>query len=480
MLTVGLILLVTLVASEALAVATVMPKVEADLGNIWLYGWVFSAFFLGNLVGIVVAGQASDRMRPVVPFVVGVVVFLVGLTLAGTAQSMQLLVGARLLQGIGAGALPTVAYVAIAREYPHKARPRMFALMSTAWVVPSLIGPGLAAIVGARFGWRWVFLGLVPIVIVCGLAVMGSVARIAAPAVPASGGSNVRDALLVAFGAGVTLAGLEAAQWYLMVPLTIVGAFILIRAFRTLTPPGTLRARVGLPATVAIKGVLAFSFFQADAYVPLALTSVRGTTILFAGLAITFCSLLWTVGSWIQERRIHRVGPRSLVQQGFVFTGLGIVLLMVTMAPGVPVVLGVIAWALGGLGIGLAYAPLSVTGLALTETGREGAASSALQLSDVLGVALGTGVGGVMIAHGARAGAAPQVAILCVFAMAAMVSVVGVVLARRLPERLPGDGHGVEGEPGSSDPSTPSDFEHEVEEFIAGAAWHGAGVPESS
>ena len=64
LLTVGLVLLVTLVASEALAVATVMPEVEADLGDLWLYGWVFSAFFLGNLVGLVVAGQACDRMKP--------------------------------------------------------------------------------------------------------------------------------------------------------------------------------------------------------------------------------------------------------------------------------------------------------------------------------------------------------------------------------------------------------------------------------
>jgi MFS family permease len=188
MLTVGLVLLVTLVASEALAVATVMPKVEADLGDIWLYGWVFSAFFLGNLVGIVVAGKASDRMKPVIPFAVGAVLFVAGLLLGGLAGSMALLVAARVLQGVGAGALPTVAYVAIGREYPPDARPRMFALMSTAWVVPSLIGPGLAAVVGEQFGWRWVFLGLVPIVVVCGLAVVGSVSRIAAPATPPKAG----------------------------------------------------------------------------------------------------------------------------------------------------------------------------------------------------------------------------------------------------------------------------------------------------
>jgi MFS family permease len=436
MLTVGLVLLVTLVASEALAVATVMPKVEADLGEIALYGWVFSAFFLGNLVGIVVAGQACDRMKPVVPFTAGTLLFLAGLLLGGLAGSMHLLVAARVLQGIGAGALPTVAYVAIGREYPIDARPRMFAIMSTAWVVPSLIGPGAAAVVGEHFGWRWVFLGLVPIVALCGIATMSSVARMPAPTTPPEGRSTLLDAMLVALGAGLTLGGLGQSNVVIAVPLAVVGLAILVPAFRRLTPPGTLSARRGLAAAIMIRGILTFSFFQADAYVPLALTSVRGTTTLFAGLAVTSCSLFWTAGSWIQERRIGRVGPRPLVRDGFLFTALGIGLMMVTMAPGVPVALGIVAWGIGGLGIGLAYAPLSMTALSMAGPGREGAATSALQLSDVLGVALGTGLGGVVIAGGDRAGWAPRPGILLVYAMALVVSLIGASLYRRLPQQL--------------------------------------------
>jgi len=436
MLTVGLVLLVTLVASEALAVATVMPKVEADLGDIALYGWVFSAFFLGNLVGIVVAGQACDRMKPVVPFAAGTVLFVAGLLLGGLAGSMHLLVAARVLQGIGAGALPTVAYVAIGREYPADARPRMFALMSTAWVVPSLIGPGAAAVVGEQFGWRWVFLGLVPIVAVCGVATMGSVARMPAPATPPEGRTSLLDALLVALGAGLTLGGLGQSNVLVAAPVVVVGLAILVPAFRRLTPPGTLSARKGLPAAIMIRGILTFAFFQADAYVPLGLTAVRGTTTLFAGLAVTSCSLLWTAGSWIQERRIGRVGPRPLVRDGFLLTALGIGLLMVTMAPGVPVVLGIVAWGVGGLGIGIGYAPLSMTTLSMAGPGREGSATSALQLSDVLGIALGTGIGGVVIAGGDRAGWSPRPGILLVYAMALVVSLVGASLCRRLPLRL--------------------------------------------
>lgn len=436
LLTVGLVLLVTLVASEALAVATVMPEVEADLGDIWLYGWVFSAFFLGNLVGLVVAGQACDRMRPVVPFAVGLALFMLGLLLGGLAGSMGLLVAARVLQGIGAGALPAVAYVAIGRQYAPRARPRMFALLSTAWVVPSVIGPGLAAVVGEQLGWRWVFLGLVPIVGACGIAVMGSVGHIATPEAPLEEVSSLRDALLTAAGAGLALAGLAESRWFVAVPLVAAGLLVLVPAFRRLTPPGTLSARRGLAAAVLIRGVLTFSFFQADAYVPLSMKSVKGVSTIFAGVVLTAASLTWTAGSWVQERRVHRDGPRPLVRYGFVVLAVGIALMMVTLLAGVPPALGVVAWGVAGLGIGVSYPPISLTTLALSEPGREGSATASMQLSDVLGTALGTGIGGVVIAAGDRHGWALRPTLLAVYAMALTMSVVGVLLAGRLPRHL--------------------------------------------
>ncbi|HXP33431.1 MAG TPA: hypothetical protein VN820_05400, partial [Acidimicrobiales bacterium] len=66
-LTTGLVLSVTFIASEALAVITVMPVVARDLHGLALYGWVFSGFELASLVGIVVAGRDADRRGPARP-----------------------------------------------------------------------------------------------------------------------------------------------------------------------------------------------------------------------------------------------------------------------------------------------------------------------------------------------------------------------------------------------------------------------------
>lgn len=66
LLTVGMVTLITIAASESLAVSTVMPLVERELGDLPLYGWVFSAFMLGNILGVVTAGRLTDRLRPAI------------------------------------------------------------------------------------------------------------------------------------------------------------------------------------------------------------------------------------------------------------------------------------------------------------------------------------------------------------------------------------------------------------------------------
>jgi len=101
LLTAGLAATITFVAAEALAVVTVMPLVARDLHGLSLYGFVFSSFMLGTMIGIVAAGRVADRRGPAAPYIAGLVLFASGLAIAGLAPSMLVLIAGRTLQGIG-------------------------------------------------------------------------------------------------------------------------------------------------------------------------------------------------------------------------------------------------------------------------------------------------------------------------------------------------------------------------------------------
>jgi MFS family permease len=434
-LTVGLVLAVTFVAFEALAVATILPVIGRHLGDLRLYGWVFSAFLLASLIGIVLAGTLADRVPLARPMLAGLVLFALGLIIGGTAPDMVVLVAGRAVQGLGAGVVPAVAYVAISRCYPEKSRPRMFAVLSTAWVVPGLIGPGIAALVAAAVGWRWVFLGLLPLVIAAGVLVVLALRHVPPPAGQGTAAVPYLAVLGVVAGAGTALASLSSGVVPVVAAGGIAGGALLAVSLRRLTPPRYLSARPGLTATILSRSLLTCCFFAGDAYVPYAIVTVRHAPTTLAALALTASTLAWTAGSWVQARWIARCGPRRLVRPGecLIVIGLGL-MCVVVLVPSVPAALAVAAWALAGAGIGTAYAPLSVTTLDRAAAGEEGRATSALQLCDVLGQAIGTGVAGAIVAATARIGHGPGVALAFSFAIA--VALTGVIVGARLPEQL--------------------------------------------
>lgn len=436
-LTIGLVLAVTLVAFEALAIATVLPVVSRQLGDLRLYGWVFSAFLLSSLIGIVIAGTLADRMPLGRPMLAGLALFAVGLVIGGTAPTMAILVAGRAVQGLGAGVVPAVAYVSISRGYPEACRPRMFAVLSTAWVIPGLLGPAIAALVASAVGWRWVFLGLLPLVAVAGLLATLALRSVPRPASTARPALPYLPVLGVVAGAGVALASLSSGQLPIVVVGVLAGGALLVVSLRRLTPPGTLLARRGLPATILSRGLLTCSFFAGDAYVPYAITVVRHAPTEMGALALTAATMTWTAGSWVQARWITRVGPRRLIRLGEGMVFIGLALMSVTLLPSVPVALGIVAWAIGGFGIGQAYAPLSVTTLDRATRGQEGRATSALQLFDVLGQAIGTGVAGAIVAGAAR-GLGHRNGVALAFGFALFVSVISILAGVRLPSRLTG------------------------------------------
>lgn len=435
-LTLGLVLLTLGPAFEALAVATILPKIVTDLGGLSFYGWSFSAYMLATIVSLILAGDAADRRGPARPFIIGVSLFVTGLLLAGTASSMLTFVLSRGVQGLGAGSIASVTYVCLGRGYPEQVKPRMIAILASAWVVPGLIGPSFAAVIAIFAGWRWVFLGLIPLLPLATLLVLPSLRKLTFVNTSASWNlPRLLAAIGLVIGAGMTLAGLQLPSLPLAIAITLIGLATGIPSLHRILPAGTLRAKAGLPAAIATMGLLSLGFFGADAFLPLTLISIRGQNTLFAGAALTASTLAWTAGSWLQARLASRQSRRLLVTTGLLLIILGIVGIACVLLPTVPVALAILSWGIAGLGIGLSYSTVSLVVLETAPADQQGAATAAMELASVLGSALGTGLGGVIIALVASAGGLPSTGIALVDVLVVAVIGVGILAAVRLPGR---------------------------------------------
>ena len=313
-LTLGLVMTITLVAFEALAISTVMPVVADDLGGLGLYGWVFSGFFLGNLLGIVIAGQAADERGTALPFLVGLVLFTAGLCLGGLAPSMGVLVAARVLQGLGAGAIPAIAYATVGRCYPAAIRPACFAVFSTAWVVPGLIGPASSSAIESALSWRAVFLALLPFVVLAGVITIPALTSAPEPvdgdAEPGPGRRG--PAVVLTLAVALVLVAISGPPPWIAVPLLLVATPIAVRTFVSPGPARHPAARAGHAGRGAWCAASSrFAFFGADAYVSLTFQDVRDQPTWVAGVALTGATLGWTAAAWIQQRWILTAGPAA-------------------------------------------------------------------------------------------------------------------------------------------------------------------------
>lgn len=424
--TVGVFALAFLFAFEALAVATVMPAVAADLDGLRWYAVAFAAPLAAGIVALAAGGPQVDRLGPGPALRIGLVVFGAGVLLAGLAPSMEVFVLGRLVHGYGGGLIGVALYVVVAQAYPEAMRPRVFAVLTTAWVLPALVGPVLAAQVAALVGWRWVFLSVPVLAFAAWLLVADAPSR-PGSAAPVPG--RLRWALIAAAGAlAVSLGGQQVlAGWPLLVAAGLVALAV---AGRRVLPPGAWSLRPGLPAVLGSRAAISTAMAAAEVYVPLLLVLQRDLTIAQAGWAVTASAVSWSAGAVVAARWRLLADQPGRVRLGAGLLATGIAGFATVSVPGVPLAVAVLAWALAGLGIGMAFSTLSVLALATAAMGEEGRVSSALQLNDYLTNAAGVALGGVVFA--AFAASAPGAAATGLVLVAAAVAAFALVPAARL------------------------------------------------
>ena len=427
--TVGIVALTLLFAFEALAVATIMPEVAADLDGLRWYPIAFAAPMAASIIALVVAGPAIDRHGPGPGLMVGIAIFCTGLLIAGLAPTMPVFLLGRLVHGLGAGVLGVGTFVVVAQAYPERLRAQTFAVLSAAWVLPALVGPVVAATVADAVGWRWVFLG-VPV-----LAVGAWLLVRTTPSTPGDKQTqefHLGAALLAAAGVMlVTIGGQRVvAAWPALV---LAGVVLVVVAGLRLLPPGSWSGRRGLPSVIGTKGLISIAYASAEAYVPLLLTRARDLSLAQAGWVLTTGAVTWSVGSWLAAHWSVLRDEIVRVRLGSTLIATGVGAFALVAVPAVPLVVPMAAWGVAALGIGMSSSTLAVLAMALAPDGAQGRTSSALQLNDNLVQSTALALGSVAFARLAVQDPVGGATMLVV--VAALVGVLSLVPAARIRPR---------------------------------------------
>ncbi|MEA2362290.1 MAG: hypothetical protein QOD71_1435 [Thermoleophilaceae bacterium] len=417
----GVLLGMLLAALNQTIVATALPRIVEDLGGINHYSWVFSAYMLAATVTVPIYGRLSDiyGRRPF--FAAGIVIFMAGAVVGGTADSMTQLVVARAIQGLGAGALIPLAMAVIGDLVPPSDRGRWQGLTGAVFGLASVFGPFTGGWIADHADWRWVFFVSLPVGLVALVVVL---ATLRIPAHPERAGSvDYLGAALL--GAGVsslllaTVRGGQDAPWGSgqILGLYAVGALLIAllawherRVPHPIVPISLFRLRA-FTAAAAASFAVGVAMFGAIMFVPLFVQGVLGESATDSGLVLTPLMLALVVTSVGSGQLISRTGRyRWALVSGPVLMAGGFVLLSrldVHSTHGG----ATLAMIVLGLGLGLLLQNLVLVVQNTVPSAQLGAATSAGQFFRTTGGTIGVTVMGAILAAGLPAGAAAGAAL---------------------------------------------------------------------
>lgn len=426
---IGTAALISLFAVEYIAVGTAMPTVARALDGLGLYALAFSATIAASVIGMILGGWWSDRSGPRAVLITGAATFAAGLLAAGLSGSMEFFVMARGLQGLGSGMAIVAIYVVIAQGIPDELRPRMFSLLAAAWVVPGLVGPVLSGVVVEHAGWRWVFLGVAPLVLVSMAVLLPALGR-TEPSEDAGylGVSTIAWAVLAAVSVGVLNLGGESISGRDVLIGLPFAIGLGVAAWRLL-PPGTLTLGRGLPSVISARGAIGASFMAAEAYLPLLLQDLHGYSPAQAGGALAVGAVTWAGGSWLQGQMGGTVDRVRVMVIGASVILLGTGLLFTAIGLGWPGWTILVIWGLTQGGVGLAYPTTSVMTMRLSSPETLGRNSSSLQVSEALASAVALAAAGAVFT--ALYAGSHQAAFLAVAAASVLAGMAAVTTSAR-------------------------------------------------
>jgi EmrB/QacA subfamily drug resistance transporter len=335
--TVAVIAGMFLASIDGTIVSTALPTIVGDLRGIDSYAWVFSGFLLAEIATIPLWGRLADMFGRKRIFLIGMLVFLLGSALCGTASTMTELVLFRALQGLGAGCILPVAQTISADLYTMEQRAKISAIYAVVFAFSAVLGPFLGGFITDNLSWRWVFYVNLPI----GILAVSLVAIVMIEPIEERR-KHVFDWLGVATllgWSGALVFALESGGGdYAWGSVQIVGAFIAsavllaafvvieARASEPLIPLDVFRVPA-LRASAIVTMFLGMSMFGVMSFLPLYGRTVLGESATGSGRILIPLLLAMMVSSAVGARFVLKIGFRSVVSVGAGLVVFGIFLL---------------------------------------------------------------------------------------------------------------------------------------------------------
>lgn len=431
----GTVALVTLGAFENRAVMTILPTVVRELDGWALFGASAGAPLVTFTIAMAWAGGWTDRRGPRPALLTGLAAFALAQVVSGLAPTMGVFVAGRVLSGAAEALIGTALLVLVAQVLPEALRAKVFAAFAAAWVLPSLLGPSVAAGLDAVAGWRAVFVA--PLVIVpLALLPVRRALRDSHPGRGAHAGPDaadrrrVRASLVLAAGLALTLVAagvLSDSTTRVAGTLTLAAGVVavLVGAARAL-PAGTARLAPGIPTIVTMQLLVSAAYTGVGGVIPLMLVQVHGASTAQAGISLSVTGVFWAAGSWVNgSGRAQRMRATARMRLGGALIALGALGPVLISLDVVGLAAGMAGWALAGLGMGIVSPTITTELLAQAPPEGHGRISAAQGLAVSTGVALQTAlVGAVVAVRGEALGGVTFAALMTVGAVAA----VGVAL----------------------------------------------------
>ena len=437
----------TMVSLDITIVNVALHQIAVDLGAGSGIEWVVTAYLLAVCVSQPASGWLADRFGRKPVFLTSLAAFTAASVGCALAPSLGVLIAARVVQGLGGGALIPVGMAMVLGLFPRERHGRAIGIWGLAGMLAPAVGPTLGGWLVTAVSWHWLFLINVPIGVVTfafGLRLL-----------PEMGERHRRpfDGLGLGLGCGglsIAVLGLsQANEWGWGSASTLgclVGGVVLLAAFvshelRVDHPLIELRMLGERTFRIAM-GVMSLVFiaqFARLVFIPLQLEGLRGESALSVGLLFVPAAIVSAAAMTIGGRIVDRIGPRAPVVVGA--SSMAFALLAFTqleLDTPLPLIAAILA--VQGFGFGLLTPPVLVAGLSDLPPHLMSQGTALRSLLNQVSGAVAVALLGAVVATSAGTDPTPteaQSAYNNAFAVAAVGVLIAVVLATRLPRRRP-------------------------------------------